>query len=250
MNNCMTKKILLIALLVSAVNTIMYGQDSISKRNDWNKVDLSNRANDHFMLQFGYDGWAGKADSMNTSGFSRHFNFYLMIDKPFKANPAFSVAFGAGLASSNIFFSTTYIDLKSTSATLPFKDVSAANHFDKYKFSTMFIEVPIELRLVGNPVQPDKGFKIALGVKGGYLLNAYTKGKNLLDSTGQSVYGETYKSNEYEKKFINNTRFATTARIGIGNISIDGSYQLTPLLKEGTGPKINPWSLGITISGL
>ncbi len=168
----MAKKILLAALLLFLLNNIMYAQDSLEKRNDWNKIDLSNRANDHFMLQFGYDGWAGVADSINTSGFSRHFNFYFMIDKPFKATPRFSVAVGAGLASSNIFFSNTYIDLKSTSSTLPFKNVSGANRFEKYKFTTLFFEVPLELRLVGNPVQPDKGFKIALGVKGGYLLNA------------------------------------------------------------------------------
>jgi len=55
---------------------------------------------------------------------------------------------------------------------------------------------------------------------------------------------------EVEKHYINTTRIAVTGRIGYGFISIDGSYQLTSFLKSGAGPTINPWSLGLTLSGL
>ncbi|MEP6514381.1 MAG: hypothetical protein ABJA79_10955, partial [Parafilimonas sp.] len=106
----MIKKTFLAALFFSLFY-FTHAQDTIPAKNNWNKIDLSNRANDHFMLQYGYDGWGGTNDSINTDGFSRHFNFYLLFDKPFKANPHYSVAFGAGLGSSHIFFSNTYIDL-------------------------------------------------------------------------------------------------------------------------------------------
>ncbi len=56
------------------------------------------------MLQFGLDGWSGVIpDSVKPSGFSRHFNAYIMLDKPFKTNPRFSVGLGVGIGSSNIF---------------------------------------------------------------------------------------------------------------------------------------------------
>ena len=53
------------------------------KKTDWSKVSLGNRANDHFLMEFGYDGWAGAPDTLNISGFSRHFNFYVMSSARF-----------------------------------------------------------------------------------------------------------------------------------------------------------------------
>ena len=55
---------------------------------------------DHILMQFGSDMWTNKPDSVNTNG-GKHFNFYLMTDKPFKTNPKFSVAYGLGIGSSN-----------------------------------------------------------------------------------------------------------------------------------------------------
>lgn len=220
-------------------------------KTDWSKLDLSNRANDHFMIQFGYDGWTNTPDSANPSGFSRHFNFYFMLDKPFKTNPHYSIGLGVGFASSNIFFKDTYIDIKSTSATtLPFKNVSATDHFKKYKLTTTWIEAPLEFRYASNPVTPDKGWKAAVGLKFGLMLKAYTKGSNLLDANGNSKYGKGYAQKEYDKKFFNTNRIAATGRIGIGNFSLDGSYSLTGLVKSASGSSINPYSIGLTISGL
>ncbi len=223
---------------------------SSTPKKNWNKLDLSTRANDHFMVQYGADGWPNLPDSINTSGFSRHFNAYIMIDKPFRSSPKFSIGFGIGVGSSNIFFSNTYIDLKSLTTTLPFRNVSQADHFNKYKLTTTYLEVPLELRFVTNPAQPDKGFKVALGIKGGLLLSAHTKGKNYIDSSGKAVYDPKYISKEYDKRFINSTRVALTARVGYGHISLDGSYQVSSFLKAGAGPTINPYSIGLTLSGL
>ena len=248
--NKLMKKILLAVVLFIAAKAVSAQQTDTIRKKDFSKIDLSNRANDHFMIQLGGDTWGSTPDSINTSGFSRHLNFYIMIDKPFKTNPNYSLAFGGGFGGSNIFFSNTYIDIKSLAPTLQFKNVSTANHFSKYKLTTFSFEVPVELRYVTNPVQPDKGFKAAIGLKGGFLLSAHTKGKNLVDSLGRSVYGTKYISKEYDKKYINSTRLAVTGRIGIGNISLDASYQVTQFLKPNTGPKINPIAFGITISGL
>src|SRR5215831_11181702 len=166
------KKILLALIGVTAL-TVSKAQDKNQKtKPDYSKIDLSNRANDHFMMQYGYDGWAGGADSTNPSGFSRHFNFYFMYDKPFKTNPHYSFGIGLGFGSSNMFFENRYINLKSLALQLPFTDVSATNHFDKFKLTTTFLELPVEFRFAGNPVTPDKGLKASLGLKGGFLLKA------------------------------------------------------------------------------
>lgn len=246
----MTNKLLLAFFLFPAFQLHAQTDSARTLKTDWTKIDLSNRANDHFMIQYGFDGWVNTPDSISTSGFSRHFNFYFMYDYPFKTNPRYSIGIGAGLGSSNIFFQNTNIDLKSTSALLPFTNVAKQNHFDKYKLTTLFLEAPVELRFAQNPVTPDKGFKAAIGLKIGTLLKSYTKGKNLVDSSSKTIYGRNYIAKEVNKRFLNTTRLAVTGRVGYGNISLDGSYQFTGILRQGAGPAMNAWSIGLTLSGL
>jgi Outer membrane protein beta-barrel domain len=223
----------------------------VMPRKDWSKVDLSSRAADHFMIQYGSDTWLNRPDSVRIgNGFSRHFNMYVMLDKPFKSNARFSVAFGLGIGSSHIFFNNTKVDIKANAARLPFTRVDSADHFKKYKVTNVYAEIPVELRYYSNPENPNKSWKAALGVKVGTLLKTYTKGKNLLSKNGYSTYGATYIQKESEKRFFNGTMLALTGRVGYGFISLDAGYQITGVLKDGAGPVMNKFSFGITISGL
>ena len=71
---------------------------------DYSKLDLSKRASDHFMLQFGIAGWGNKdANNITTKSFNRSFNGYFLFDFPFKSNPHLSVAVGPGVGSDNIY---------------------------------------------------------------------------------------------------------------------------------------------------
>lgn len=223
---------------------------AISQSSNSSKIDLSNRPSDHFMIQYGADSWTNRPDSVRTGGFSRHFNIYFMTDKPFKSNPKLSVAFGVGLGTSNMFFKNTNVDLKSTSTTLPFTNTDSTNHFNKYKVTTIYAEIPVELRYYSNPANPGKSWKAAIGLKVGTLLKSYTKGKNLLNKGGQTIYGTGYVVKESNKRFFNGTMLAVTGRVGLGFISLDASYQINSVLKDGSGPSMNKFSLGVTISGL
>jgi hypothetical protein len=244
------KKLFIAILVLSFSNSLLAQEVAKATKKKDKKVDLSNRPADHFMIQYGADGWMGKPDSIRTTGFSRHFNMYFMLDKPFKNSPHFSVGFGAGISSSNIFLKNTYLDIKSSSAKLPFRAVDSTDHFKKYKVTSIFLEAPIELRYYSDPEHVDKSWKAALGVKVGTLLNVHTKGKNLVNKNEQSLYGTNYVAKESNKRFFNGTRLALTGRVGYGNISFDYTYQITQLLKEGAGPELRPYSFGITISGL
>lgn len=215
----------------------------------WKNIDLGNRSNDHFMLQFGFDNWSGTNDSTKPSGFSRFFNAYVMLDKPFKTNPRMSVGLGIGMGSSNIFFKKRYVDIKSTGIALPFRKVDTENHFKKFKLTTVFVEAPIELRYSSNPLNSNNAFKAAVGVKVGTLLSAYTKGKTLQDKNDNTI--NPYIEKQSSKKFINTTRIAATARVGFGIVSVYGAYQITSFLNDVAGPTgIRPYSIGIGISGL
>src|ERR1043165_9645443 len=117
------KKIVLFAfcsLLITSVFAQV--QDSTATRTNYSsgntKINLANRANDHFLLQLGYTGWAGIPDSINTRGLSKSLNFYLMFDFPFKTNPKLSMAFGPGIGSDHITFSKTFVAIKDNATEL------------------------------------------------------------------------------------------------------------------------------------
>ncbi len=254
------KQCFLALSIVFCVAGMVQAQDSTgSKSNkskppkkDWSKVTIGDRANDHFMIQAGYDGWVGAPDSIETSGFGRHLNVYIMLDKPFKTDPRWSVGLGVGIGSSNIFFDKTMIDLKGAINTtqVSFRDVSTQNNFNKYKLATVWAEIPVELRHISNPLRSDGSFKWSIGAKVGTMISGYTKGKDLQSSEGQSLYGEKYIAKEKDRKFLNNLRLAPTARIGFGNFTIYGAYQITTLFREGQGPEMKPFSVGLCLSGL
>lgn len=226
-----------------------YQPQPIAPKKDWNTTNLNNRPADHFVVQLGYDGWAGKPDSIKTKGVGRHFNFYVMMDKPFKTNPHYSVAYGAGIGTSNIYFDNQVVNLAGTGNTLPFNTLNG-DHYARFKLTTIFAEIPAELRYYQNPENTNKGWKFAIGAKAGLLLKAYTKGKDLQNSAGTSYYGKTYIEKVTNKKFINSTKVAVSARIGYGIVSLHGDYSILGVIKDGLGPTINTYSIGVSIGGL
>lgn len=202
---------------------------------------------DHLLLQLGFAGWQGKPDSINTQGFSRTFNAYLMFAFPFKTNPHISVALGAGVATDHIFFEKTSIGLADITPTLVFKNVADTNHFKKYKLATAYLEAPVELRYSSNPNDDKHSFKVALGAKVGLLVSSWVKGKDLEDKNGNTI--KPYIDKEKSKRFLNSTRLSGTARIGYGKFSLYGTYAFTALFKEGVAATIHPFSIGLTLSG-
>ena len=214
------------------------------KKKDWSKIDLSHRANDHFMLQIGYDNWNGAPDTLSITGFSRSFNFYFMLDFPFKSDPRFSVGAGLGIGNSNIFFRNQPAPI----SVLPQQDGSGGSHFKKYKLVTTYLEIPIELRFALDPENTNKSWKFALGAKVGTMLSAYAKGKSVENGSGQVQDASVYKVSN--KSDFNNIKLAGTVRISKGPFGVFGQYDATSLIKGTVGAIVYPFSFGICISGL
>jgi hypothetical protein len=250
------KKVITITASFLLFGLFAQAQTPTVKAKDWSKLNLTNRAADHLVIQYGSDFLTGngKPDSVNTgNGFSRHFNIYFMYDRPFiKSNPKYSVAFGGGIGTSNIFFDDhTLVDVKSTANSLPFRKLdSLSSYFSKNKLTTLYIQVPVELRYYTNPENPSKSMKYAAGLKIGSLLKSYTKSKNYVNGAGNSVYGKSYIEKRSANRFISGTSIEVTGRVGYGMVSLDCGYMISGVLRDGFGPVINKFSAGITISGL
>ncbi len=240
-------------VFLSIVAMWFFGMVANAQTKSLTSADLTGRAADHLMFQFGTDTWTNTPDSVKLGGgTSRHFNIYFMYDKPFKSNNKYSVAYGGGIGTNSIFFDNhTNVDLKSTAATLPFRKIDAsANHFEKVKVATIYLQAPLEIRYYSNPANPGKSWKYAAGVKAGFLFKSYTKSKNWVNSAGNSIYGKSYIVKESNKRFFNATDITLTGRAGYGIFSFDVGYTVTGVLRDGYGPVMNKFSAGITISGL
>ncbi|HPZ87936.1 MAG TPA: hypothetical protein PLQ32_07525 [Flavihumibacter sp.] len=223
-----------------------------AKKKDWSKVTLNNRANDHFVFQTGYEGWAGSTTGIRTKGIGRFLNIYFMLDMPFKSDPRFSVGIGAGIGSSNIYFDKMEPQIAGTTSTFVFNDMSDSatfsSRFKKFKMTEAWAEVPVEFRWVKNPENSNKSWKAGLGIKVGTMLNAHTKGKNLQNNSGQTINAFTLKENS--KRYFNTLRLAATARVGYGPFNLYAAYQINSLIKESAGPQVHPYSIGFQFSGL
>jgi hypothetical protein len=218
-------------------------------KKDWSKVNLGKRSADHFMFQLAYDNWAGAPDSVHIQGLNRSANFYFMFDFPFKTDPRFSIGAGLGIGSSNIFFHKQEVLVAAyQNTTLGFPDESGGNHFKKYKLVTTYLEAPVELRFAVDPEHMDQSWKVAVGVKIGLLMSAYTKGKTLQNSADQTI-GNFIEKNS-DKQFFNSTKLAGTVRLSKGVFGIFGQIQANSLIKNSAGMTVFPFSAGITISGL
>ena len=240
------QKIFLLSLTVLLFSNIQAQNKGKVSR----KIDISSRPGDHLMIQLSSDHLTGMPDSIanHQSGFSKGLNAYIMLDKPFKSSPKYSIGIGIGVSSSNIAFKKMNIDLKSTTTKLPFKATDSTDHFKNYKLSLGYLEIPLELRYSSDPLNSSNSIKAAIGLKVGTLINAHTKGKDLQNKNNALL--ASYIEKENNKKFFNGTRFMATARVGYGIFSLFGAYQLNSVLKDVAGAPMKLYQVGITISGL
>jgi len=240
------KKLLFIVFALVTV-TAANAQEKVKEKK---KGGFMTRTGDHLMLQLTSDYWMGTPDSIDQriNGFARGANVYVMLDQRFKGAPQWSVAFGLGVGTSNMYFKNMVVDIKAKTNKLPFNVVDSVDHFKKYKVTTAFLEVPLELRFTLKPEQEMKSIKFAIGAKVGTLLSVHTKGKTLLDKNGAIV--NNYTAKETGKGFFNSTRLAATARIGYGNFSLFGSYQFNNIFKDGVAGDVKLVQVGLNFSGL
>jgi hypothetical protein len=202
------------------------------------------------MIQLANNYWVGANDSVSSriKSLNRSANVYVMYDKKFKNNPKFSFAIGAGVSTSNIYFDKMNVLITSGKSKVPFVRTDTGNNYKRYKLTTAFLEIPLELKFSSNVENPNKAIKGALGVKVGTLINVHTKGKGLRNSGGATISNLTEKASS--KGYFNGTRISATARVGYGLFSLFGSYSLTNIFKDGVAPDTKTLQIGLTITGL
>ena len=257
----MFKYLVLPAILLITHTTIVHAQkggrkhDRVKNENDSTASDLYHNNNsspapiikpsrDFIMLALTYNNWITKPDSIKTKGFNYGFTGHVCYDFPIKKSN-FSFATGIGVNVSAMYLNQQQLAVTDTSSTLgaQARFVPDSAHFTRYKFVTAYISAPFELRYFGNKLNRNRGFKAALGLQIGTLLGAHTKAVS-------SIGGTVIKEKLDTKRYVSPWDFAATFRIGYGNFSLFGSYNLTTVFKENEGPAITPMAVGICLTGL
>jgi hypothetical protein len=172
-----------------------------------------------------------------------------MYDFPFKTDARFSIGAGVGVGSSNIYFDQTYPQVAAfQNQTLAFTPTGGSDHYKRFKLTTVYLELPVELRFALDPEHMDQSWKFAVGAKIGLMVSAYTKGVTAVNSAGQTIGNVTVK--EYGKQFFNTPKLAATARVSKGVIGLFGQLQINSLVKPTAGAPVFPFSFGFVLSGL
>lgn len=230
------KKVLICSIVILFIIPFCYPQEEDS-------IEIYRKhSTDELIFEITRDNWITPTSGVEIKPVS--LGVCLSLIKEFANEESWiNLALGLGISSQNIKSnSTVFIDSTGNSY---FSEIPDNTDYKKNKLSTVFIEVPFELRIKTNPDRNSNRFKIAAGFKAGYNLQRYTKYEG--DDFRNLYAGDKIKIKQYRIKNILMYRYGVYARIGYGKFCITGFYSLTPLFEENKGPEIIPYYIGLAI---
>ena len=208
--------------------------------------DYLNKKQDRIVVNFNFDNWFHKETGGFTSKwYSRGIDIYFMYDMPFKKAPI-SFAPGIGFSTSNIYNNSHLI--VDTAGVASFIPITAyTTNYKLVKFTTNYIDIPLELRFRTKPLAADMRFKVAVGFKFGFKIDSYTKEKRndlSADATYERIITKGFKNQ------VNLFRAGPTFRLGYGPVNLNMFLNVISVFKKGKGPEVMPFSVGLSINGL
>ncbi len=191
------------------------------------------------------DIWQGQPTGMKTRTINQGAQFFGMYNYRVKESSVY-LAGGIGLGMHNLYSNTIIPDVKADS--ISFVQIQEdAMSYKKSKLALTYIDIPIEFR-----IKTKKEFRIALGFKVGYLLNASTKYKGnryvYNEATDKFITDEVdVKEKEKDVQRMETWRYGPTFRIGYKWFNLTVYYQISKIFKVDKGPALYPISVGIAV---
>lgn len=162
---------------------------------------------------------------------SSNVNVWLVQQKVNLYQHQWNVKYGVGFEMYNFRFEEN-VSFRNTYPNIIMDNVT----FSKNKLFVKYLTIPLQLNFTPNP-KNKKGFTASLGVSAGYLLKA--RNKQISNERGKEKINGNFNLNDW--------RLATIGEVGIGKLSIYGSFGLTNLFEKdnGYGFNVNPYAIGI-----
>lgn len=201
-----------------------------------------------FLVDIGVNYGLNAPDNFDT-GFwgSRTVNLYYQY--PVRLwDTKFSLVPGAGLGMDRYKLTNLYTLSPNAGSDGTYALVNANTLYPGTKKSMIvanYFDIPAEIRFDSNPDDKSRSFNIAAGVRGGVLLDAFTKIKYKED-------GETKTIKDKQNHGLNDIRYGFYTRIGIGGFNLFLQYNTSQLFKVDQGPvktNMNSFTAGISVNG-
>jgi len=195
------------------------------------------RKYDRVIFDVTYCDWHGDRDYFQSPWNSIGFNTALMFDVILTEKN--TVAFGWGVGFSH-YSNKSQIDFQSDNT----NDLTSITSFapgdepERIKFAANYVEVPLEMRF---RTKGYKHFKVMVGGKIGYQLNALTKATRTVNDQREVLKTFGFPDN-------NPLRYGATIRIGIRNWAFYGAYYFSPLFTNNDSAQLTPLTMGVSIS--
>lgn len=203
------------------------------------------------ILQFNwtYNSFIDLPEDMDVSPLSMGTDIYFMQTILGKKS-CISLVLGGGLSVQNIKSNSYFQSSSDSSYFVPLsKDLS----YKKNKITTVFFDLPLEIRLRTRPKSRDKAgivrkrnFRMAIGAKLGYNIQRYVKYDG--EDYHSYNYGNQIKFKEYRLSHLLRYRYGVYTNIGIGNFSLYAYYSLTKYIEDNSGPELTPFSIGLSVN--
>jgi len=164
-------------------------------------------------------------------GGSLNFNLHVLRHRLPIISNALRLEYGLTLSWLQYKFSNDFRILEDT---IPFTVEDDGTKYKKNKLKTTFLELPLLLTITPGK---NRSFYLSGGVFGGVLLGSKQKLKT-----------ETRDKIKIKDDFnLNKFRYGVIGRIGFGPIAFYAELGLNKLFKDGLGPELVPFNIGISL---
>jgi hypothetical protein len=194
---------------------------------------------DRFNTDFFFNNWLGNTNGVATKFYAIGHGINLMFDVPFSKYSRFGIGIGFGYTHYSLRHNGDFSFESNAVNAMPVYDYSILKPYsgaERWINRTVFnqIDIPFEFRIRSRKER--KKFKFYPGFKVGYTFNAYEKWR---------IEKDKFKTFNFPD--LNQFQFGPTLRIGIDNIFLFGSYNLTYMFDHELSSELNLFSVGISI---
>lgn len=228
------KRLSLILLLNIVTLSVLFAQEERERTPIGGRPDIKG----DLFLDFGFNRLNNIPSELGTTFLrSRTFNVYFQYPINLGEETGFTFNPGIGLGMDKMAFrdGTTLFNNPAigpnSSQILDIEDVYGENiSIERNNVSANYLDIPLEIRYHFNRRNYSKSFRVAVGGKVGYLLNAHTKIRYTDD---QDL---TRQIKDRQSFGFNPLRYGVYTRIGFPGFNIWGYYGLNQVFEGQNGP--------------
>ena len=245
---------LLVTLILFSFQFVLLGQDKPEREDpEIYSPDIPG----NIVVDLGFNWLSDKPETMNTNwwgskGVGLFYKYHIMMGK---SKFSFRPGFGLGLDRYSFERRVNVARITDTDRTdmIEIIGLDSLALFDNFipdikksKLVTDYLEIPLELGWHLSRNDPERGFRILVGGKIGWLFDSKIK-----VNYKQSGFRKILKVKEDYK--LNPWRYSGTARIGISFLEVFGEYSFSNLFKKDQGPEgtsvTRYWKIGLSFVG-